>query len=412
MTRDVHPLIFHIDVNSAYLSWEAVRRLQEGSLVDLREAEAIIGGDRSKRHGVVLAKSTKAKKAGVHTGEPIVSALKKCPRLTVIPPDFTLYSRMSRSFMDILRRYAPVVEPYSIDEAFLDMTGTEKLYGSYMDAARLIQETIYKELSFTVNVGISVNRLLAKMASDFEKPNKIHTLFPDEIEEKMWPLPVRDLFSVGRSAEKKLNNLGIRTIGQLAQPDPDILQAHFKKHGKIFYEYANGIDTSDILKKEPVNKGCGNSVTLPRDVDNAQEAKIVLLSLTESVCERLRAGQNKANTVTVQITYSNFVNKSRQCTLSASTNITDEIYGFVCRLFDELWDRKTGIRLLGVQTGKISTEEYRQYDLFHKDRYEKLQKLDQAIDSIRERFGDDAVKRARLLNQPPVTRKNSKGKSH
>lgn len=408
MEADRQPLIFHIDVNSAYLSWESVRRLNQGETMDLRTIPSIIGGDREKRHGIVLAKSTLAKKAGVQTGEPIVSALKKCPGLTIIPPDFDLYTETSDRFMEILKRYAPAVEQYSIDEAFLDMTGTQKLYGSYKKAAELIQNTIWKELGFTVNIGISVNKLLAKMASDFEKPNKIHTLFPEEIQKKMWPLPVRSLFFVGDSAERKLKELGIHTIGELAQSDPQLLAAHLKKHGQTLYQYANGLDTSDILHKEPLNKGCGNSVTLPHDVTDAEYARTILLSLTESVCARLRADGNRANTVTVQITYSNFVNKSRQCTLSASTNVTNELYGHVCTLFHQLWDAKTGIRLLGVQAGKISTEEYRQYNLFDRGRYEKLEKLDGAIDSIRSRFGEDAVKRAAFLNQTVEIRRHKK----
>ena len=391
------PLIFHIDVNSAYLSWEAVDRLKKGNSPDLRTIPAIVGGDQDKRHGVVLAKSGIAKKYGVKTGEPIVHALKKCPNLTIIPTNFELYHRNSQAFMEILRRYAPVVEQYSIDEAFADMSGTEKLYGSPTHAAELIRDTINRELAFTINVGISTNKLLAKMASDFEKPNKIHTLFPEEIPFKMWPLDVGELFFVGDAAKRKLNELGIYTIGDLANGDLNMIRMHLKKQGEVIYNYANGIDISDVLHKEPANKGYGNSITLAHDVTDADEAKAVLLSLCETVGARLRADGMKANCVSVQITYNNFVNRSHQCTLSASTNVTTEIYDLALQLFDQLWDRRTPIRLLGVSTSRVSSESYRQYNLFDTEKYEKLEKLDTAVDKIRKKYGEDAIKRARFL---------------
>ena len=217
-------VIFHIDVNSAFLSWEAVYRLYHlGGTVDLRKEVSAVGGDMAMRHGIILAKSIPAKKYHIKTGETILEARQKCPDLMLVPPNYRLYEQCSKAFMDILRKYSPSVEQYSIDEAFVDMTGTDKLWGSPMEAANRLKNEIRDTLGFTVNIGISENKLLAKMASDFEKPDRVHTLWKSEIRKKMWPLPVSDLFFVGRATAKKLFSLGIQTIGQLAQADPAVL---------------------------------------------------------------------------------------------------------------------------------------------------------------------------------------------
>ena len=284
-------VIFHIDVNSAYLSWEAVYRLREqGGSVDLREIPCAVGGDKSKRHGIILAKSLAAKACGVRTGEPLTEALKKCPGLTVVPAHHSLYRQYSKKFMDILREYTPDVQQYSIDEAFMDMSGMEKIIGDPVAFAHKLKNRISRELGFTVNVGISSNKLLAKMASDFEKPDKCHTLFPEEVPKKMWPLPIRDLFLVGGSAQKKLERMGLRTIGQLAACDLSILQSQLgEKYAQTIHRYANGIDDSPVEPKEAASKGCGNSITLSRDVSDYETACHVLLSLCETVGARLRA---------------------------------------------------------------------------------------------------------------------------
>lgn len=394
------PLIFHIDVNSAFLSWTSVDRLSRGES-DLRDIPSIIGGDQDKRHGIVLAKSGPAKKFGILTGEPITSALKKCPDLVIDRPCFELYERQSRAFREVLARFAPEVEPFSIDEAFADMTGTERLYGGALAAAEKIRSAIREELGFTVNIGISTNRLLAKMASDFEKPDRIHTLYPEEVPEKMWPLPVGDLFMVGGSTEKKLKELGICTIGQLACADVSLLRAHLKKQGEIIHQYANGRDESGVFSRfQEEAKGYGNSTTLPFDVEDAPTAKNFLLSLCETVATRLRADQKKATCITVHLTYHTFENKSHQRGLSVSTDVTNEIYSVVCELFDELWDGRTPIRLLGVSCSRLTEESYRQYSLFDLDKYEKYEKLDAAIDRIRGKYGEDAIKRASFLHNP------------
>ncbi len=392
-------VIFHVDVNSAFLSWEAVRRLQEGEELDLRNVASAVAGDKNKRHGVILAKSTMAKQFGVRTGEPLVDALKKCPNLILVPPSHAMYEESSKEFIRILNEFSPCVEQCSIDEAYCDMTGMENLFGPPIVAANKLKDRVKRELGFTVNVGISSNKLLAKMASDFKKPDLVHTLFPEEIKDKMWGLPVGELFFVGKQTVKKLNSLGIYTIGELANTDVKILRDHLKKHGEVIHSFANGKDASVISSEEVKNKGYGNSTTISFDVDEESTAKMILLSLSENVAARLRKDEMMANVVAVSIVDSEFRNSSHQTTLLSPTHNTDDIHKISCTLFDELWDGSP-IRNLGVQTSKVvpvATE--RQMNLFSYELDEKKEKLDQAIDLIRNKFGTTAIQRASLVAQ-------------
>lgn len=395
-------LIFHIDVNSAFLSWEAIYRLEhQGGTLDLREIPSAVGGDKEKRSGIILAKSTPAKKFGIQTGETIGDALKKCPDLMIVPPHYNLYEQCSAEFFDILYRFAPVVEKYSVDEAYCDMTGTEGLYGSPVVTANLIRETIYNELGFTVNVGISNNKLLAKMGGDFSKPNKTHTLFPDEIQRKMWPLPVSELFFVGRATTKKLLNLGIRTIGDLAKADLKLLRAHLKSHGEVIYLFANGIDPSRVIGTPPAAKGYGNSGTIPYDINKADEAKLRLLAIAENVCTRLRVDEVKISVVAVSVVFYDFTHISHQTTLFSASNVTSEIYKAACQLFDDMWDKHTPIRQLGIHTSKAADDDgIFQFNMFNLDSLEKQIKLDKAVDEVRDRYGNDAIMRACFVNSP------------
>jgi len=391
-------VIFHVDVNSAFLSWEAAYRVDVlGESVDLRDIPSVIGGDEEKRHGIVLAKSTPAKKFDIQTGEPLASARKKCPNLIIIKPNFDVYVKASKAFIELLKGFAPNVEQYSIDEVWCDMTGTEKIYGSPVVAANILKDRIYSELGFTVNIGISSNKLLAKMAGDFEKPNKVHTLFPSEIKEKMWPLPVRELFFVGSSTQKKLSNLGIKTIGQLANTDLMILKSHFKKHGEVIYNYANGYDFAPLVTEHQANKGYGNSITVAMDITDYETARQVFLSLCETVASRLRVDGVKASCLAVSITDCEFCYSTHQKQFVSGTNVTNELYQKACEIFLELWDKKTPIRQLGVQSSKVSQESFRQYDLFDMNNYDKLSKLDKAVDNIRNKYGEDSIKRASFL---------------
>lgn len=399
-------VIYHVDVNSAFLSWEAAYQLEKhpGTL-DIRTIASAIGGNEEMRHGIVLAKSPTAKKYGVTTGEPLAHARQKCPDLAVFPPNFELYVKRSNEFMSLLKEYAPEVEAYSIDEAFCDMTGTKTLYGDPVVFAQFLKDKIRNELGFTVNIGISSNRLLAKMASDFEKPDKVHTLFPDELEKKFWPLPIEDLFFVGKSTAKKLRSFGIHTIGELAHTDQGMIVSLLKSHGDTIWHYANGIETSELTHATPMNKGYGNSLTIHYDVTDADSAKRVLLSLCETVGARIRDAGAYISVVQVQIVDNEFHQRCHQMTLPSPTNITEKIYHAACTLFDKLWDHSP-IRLLGVYTSKATTESYEQYSLFGTEKDERLSKLNSAVDSIRKRYGEDAVMRACFVESSPAKAEN------
>lgn len=393
--------IFHVDVNSAYLSWEAVHRLKHlGAGTDLREIPSAVAGDMAMRHGIILAKSIPAKKFRIQTGETIAEARSKCPDLVLVPPHYELYEKASASLLSILKEYTPDVEQYSIDEAFMDMTGTEGLWGEPLRTAEHLRERIHRELGFTVNIGVSSNKLLAKMAGDFRKPNLVHSLFPDEIEKKLWPLPVSELFMVGRATAKKLFSLGIHTVGELAAADPAVLRRHLKKHGEVIWGFAHGIDTSIVEPVPPKNKGYGNSTTIAFDVTDAKTAKMVLLALAETVGTRLRRDEVQAGVIAVGIKTFDLSYASHQRVLVSPTNITREIHREASVLFDQLWNGQP-IRHLGIHTGRIlSYDGLRQRTLFEPFDYEKEEQLDRTIDKIRKRYSRDSVKRAAFLKVP------------
>lgn len=410
---DSKRLIFHIDVNSAFLSWECVYRLsQDPDALDLRAIPAAVGGDASTRHGIVLAKSPLAKEYGVTTGEPLAQALRKCPDLTVVPSRFDFYIKCSRRMMALLEQYTPDHEKFSIDEIFLDMTGTIHLFGDPLKTANQIRERIRNELGFTVNVGISSNKLLAKMASDFEKPDKCHTLFPEEVPEKMWPLPIRDLFFVGGSAQKKMESLGIHTIGQLAACDLNVLKAYLgSKYAVLIRRYANGIDEDPVEEREPINKGYGNSVTLSRDITEYEHAYQVLLSLCETVGARLRADHVLCGNVCVELRDWEFHNQSHQMALPQPTDSTSVLYEYSRRLLKESWNR-TPLRLMGVRAGKISEDVFSQISLFDDPRQKKKQEFEKTVDAIRSRYGIDSIKRASFLQKDSIVDHAASKKKH
>ena len=392
-------IYFHIDVNNAFLSWEAIYRMEElGEKEDIRMQDAIIGGDISTRHGVVLAKSQSAKQYGIQTGEPVVSAMKKCPNLIAYKPHMDYYRKRSRQLMQLFQKYAPVVDQYSVDEAFLDMTGTYTLYGEPVTFAHKLKDEIKNTLGFTVNIGISSNRLLAKMASDFTKPDRVHTLFPDEIQEKMWPLPVEDLFYVGKSTAVKLHALGLHTIGDVASCELSVMKAHFKSHGEVIYNFANGIDLTLEDRTETVQKGYGNSTTIPYDIKDNEAAYHTIMQLCESVCRRMRKDHVQALVLSVELKDSNFVVRRHQRTLLSPTDVTDECFLVACELFDELWDGAP-IRLIGVTANKVEDAGNRQLNLFDLDSHDKKHNLDSALDSIREKYGKDAIKRGSFFDR-------------
>ena len=400
-------IIFHIDVNSAFLSWEATRRVKEG-LSDIRLVPSAIGGDREKRTGVILAKSIPAKKYGVKTGEPVAMAIKKCPQLLLARPDFRLYEKSSKAFMSICKEYTPLLEKFSIDECFLDMSGMSNIYPDILATANEIRQRIKNELGFTVNVGVGSNKLLAKMASDFEKPDKVHTLFDYEVPQKMWNLPVRELFSVGESTAQKLERACINTIGELAKLDVSVLKSLVGvKMSEHLHAYANGIDDSPVLENRERAKGYGNSITLEYDVKNMTDAYKILLALADSTASRMRADNVKARCISVSIRDIDFNDRSHQKKLASSTDITIEIFEICRDLLQELWDMKKPLRLLGVTLSDVTDEDDVQLSMFDTDKKEKEKAIDRTVDSIRNKFGKDTIVRGGVYkNNIRVGKKN------
>ena len=399
------PIIFHIDVNSAYLSWTAVEQLKNGAAVDLREIPAIIGGDQKSRHGVVLAKSPAAKRYGIRTGEPVANAFRKCPNLAMYPPDHKMYREKSRRLMEYLRTFTKEIEQVSVDECYMDFTGIADRWNSPVDGAVEIKDGIKAKFGFTVNIGISTNKLLAKMASDFEKPDRIHTLYSEEIKEKMWPLPIGELYMAGKSSVEVLKKLEINTIGDLAQADLKLITLHLKSHGKMLWEFANGIGTSVVQSEPDEAKGIGNSTTLSEDAATMEEIRPVFERLAQSVGSRLKKAEKKAGMVSMEIKYYDFRTVSHQIQLDKPSNDPEVLKETACSLFLKVWSGEP-VRLLGIRTSKLSDETApEQLSIFDieipKEPDEKHKRLKKAMDEINGKFGEGAVMKASLMPKKP-----------
>lgn len=402
-------IIFHIDVNSAYLSWSALRELQNGSTQDLRTIPSIVGGDQETRHGIVVAKSIPAKVFGIQTAETVASAFQKCPTLVMVPPDHTYYREMSQKLMRHLRSICDEIEQVSIDECYMSFEPIRGRFPSPEAAATYIKDSVYDTFGFTVNVGISDRKVLAKMASDFKKPNLVHTLYVSEIQKKLWPLPIASLHMCGKSSAKLLQKMGIRTIGDLARTDKAVVESWLKSHGGMLWNYANGIDDGQVVKEKPKAKGVGNSTTLANNAETEEEAYTVLKELAVSVSQRLKKHHFLAAQISTEIKYASFRSVSHQRTILTPTAEETEIYQCACQLFNELWDGEP-IRLLGIRTTKLQDEEEpTQISLFDLGKYQeqekqeelrrekeeqkqkKLASLDDAIAKIKKRYGDNAI---------------------
>jgi DNA polymerase-4 len=394
--------ILHVDVNNAFLSWTAVELLKNGYETDLRKIPSAIAGDEQRRSGIILAKSILAKKCGINTAETIYSAKKKCPNLQIFPGlDYKKYREYSDNLFKLLSEYTNIIERYSIDECFLDIT--HFLMGmDSLNIALEINKRIYNELGFTVNIGVAHNKLLAKMASDFTKPNKVHTLFEDEIPTKMWPLPISELFMLGKRTAPKLYNMQIRTIGDLAKIDKNVLIKKFGKHGALMHEYANGIDNSEVHFQKEDPKSIGNSITLPTDAFNIEEIQEVLLTLVEQVTYRLRKSGQLANVVSVQLRTKNFEDFSHQQKLDFATANTKDIYILSKKLLYDMFKNGMAIRLVGVRVDKLISKNEMQISFFQNQNNEKQEKLDKTLDGLKQKFGYNKITRAGNLNAEKI----------
>ena len=389
--------ILHVDVNNAFLSWTAVEMLKQGSKIDIRQIPSIIGGDESKRSGIVLAKSMKAKECGVKTADTIYQARIKCPNLKIFPSNFPIYRKYSNQLYQLLLEYTDKIERFSIDECFLDMTNYLR-NDTLLNKGYEINRRVREELGFTVNVGVANNKLLAKMASDFTKPDRVHTLWKEEIPEKMWTLPVSELFMLGKKTVPKLYNMQIKTIGDLAKTNKTKLEKKFGKHGILMWEYANGIDTSEVKYLPEKPKCIGNSVTLPKNISDIDKLEEIVLTISEQVAYRLRKEKLFASTVNVQLRTKNFEDTSHQKKLPEATDTTKQIYMTAKELLHEMYHKGQEIRLVGVRVDNLTDKKDEQISLFNTNKNEKQEKLDKVIDQLKNKYGYNAVTRATKMD--------------
>ena len=396
-------IILHVDVNNAFLSWTAVNMLHKGSKIDIRNRYAVIGGDEATRHGIVLAKSMPAKQKGVVTAETIYSARKKCPYLEVYPPEFKIYKKYSDRMYTYLCNYSKKIERYSIDECFIDYTDSYQKYGDPVKLAYKIKNDIRDNFGFTVNVGVGDNKLLAKMASDFSKPDKVHTLFINEIKDKMWPLDVNELFMIGKASSKKLHELNINTIGELANTDIEFLIRHFKSMGKMMWEYANGIDNSEVESERGNPKSISTSVVLPYDYTNVDDIKRILKDLSMDTGRRLRYKKMYAPNVSIWIKYHDFTKVSKQITLNKLINSDNDIYENACRLFDKIYnpDGDKKVRSLCVGVSNLTDTYKVQLSLLENNLKEENinSELKKTLEDIKIKYGDKSITYADRLQK-------------
>ena len=392
-------VIFHIDINNAFLSWTAVKLLNDGYEIDIRTIPSIIGGDEEKRHGIVLAKSPIAKKYGIKTAETIYSARKKCPNLEMFPPDMEYYHDMSNKFFKHLEKYTPNIEKLSVDECFMDMSNSSLLYNDLVLLAYKIKEEVYNLYGFTVNIGISSSKICAKMASDMEKPNKVHTLFLNEIERKMWPLDVGDLYMVGKHASEKLRSLGINTIGELANTEEEFLIKYFGKHGTTMKNYANGISDDLSTYSEEKNKSMSTSETFSTDIGEKKKLLQILYRQVDTLSKDLRKQKLYTNTIAITYKTSDFISYSKQMTLSTVTNSTEEISKYISNLLDQSWNNEK-LRNIGIRFSNLTDKRQKQISIFsNNNQEEKTDTVQETMDKINDKYGSSVIRQANLFTK-------------
>ena len=383
--------ILHSDINCCYAAIEHLHH------PELAGKPLAVGGDPESRHGIVLTADYIAKKYGVKTGMALWQAKQMCPEINFISPRMDLYLRFSKMAHEIYAEYTDLQEAYGIDESWLDVTDSVNIKGDGLKIAKDISNRMKSELGITVSIGVSFNKIYAKLGSDYKKPDAITTMYRDEFQQKAWVLPASDLLYVGRSTAAKLQKLGVRTIGDLARTDLQILHAQFGKMGDILWSFANGYDDSPVKYEDahaPI-KSIGNSTTTPRDLVDEQDVKIVLTVLAESVAARLRENGFKCRVVEISVRDNELFSFTRQRKLDHATNVTREIAEEAFRLFQENYNWQKPIRSVGVRGADLVNDNYwEQIDLFSSVEFrEKQMKVDEAVDDIRRRFGFYSVQR-------------------
>ncbi len=380
-------VIFHIDVNSAFLSWSAVKLLTEGG-PDIRLVPSAVSGDPSDRRSIITAASIPAKKLGIKTAIPVSMALRKCPNLVIVHSDWEWYRHCSTSFIDICRLYSPVLQQFSIDECFIDMTF--RLYRKdAAEVARALKDEIKEKLGFTVNVGVGSNKLLAKMASDFEKPDKVHTLWQDEVQEKMWPLPAGDLLWVGKKTRERLSAYGIYTIGDIARlPKNSLARIVGKKFAAQMHDNANGIDNEPIITEFQEAKSISVERTFAKDIVNPEELDREMFKVACTVAHRLRRQGFRCTCVSMFIKFTDFSVAQKQCQISGPTDVTALILNEARRMLGDMWDGTAPIRQVGIGLSKFTKEETEQLMLFEDPKLSFYREWDRKYDEQKARSED------------------------
>lgn len=398
-------VILHADMNSCYASIECLHR------PELRNLPVAVAGDPGERRGIILAKNDLAKRHGVKTAEAVWQARQKCPGLVLVPPNYPLYLRFSRLFKGILLEYSDQVESFGIDEAWIDVTGSVGLFGTGQEIADEIRHRVREELGITASVGVSWNKIFAKLGSDYKKPDATTEIDRDNYKAIVWPLAADDLCFLGQKTFQKLERQGIRTIGQLANADVRMLRELLGVQGETLWKYANGRDTSPVAlydERDEV-KSIGNSTTSPRDLITETDVRLVVQILSESVAARLREHRLKGRVVAVTVRDNKLLHFSRQTTLPESTNLHSVISEAAMKLIIKNWDWHTGIRSLGVRVTDLWPEERPvQASLFENDRQQKSEALERTIDHLRSRFGHGSIQTALVLSDPALSGINPK----
>ena len=391
-------VVFLVDMNAFFISCEMTRN---DSLVGI---PAAVAGDPKKRTGIILAANYEARSCGVKTAMVLHEALKLCPKIILVPPDHRFYEQKSKEVMDLLSNYTPILEQNSIDEAWLDMTGSERLFGKPVEAARRIMDEIKDKLGLWCSIGIAENKFLAKMASEMKKPLGITELWERDIPQKLWPLPVKEMYGIGGKTAEKLNRMGIRTISELARFDVNLIAKAFGKSGDEIYQHANGIDNSPVLAHKAGDmKSIGRSTTLPEDMSDIEKAKIVLMELADDIGMTTRRHGKKGRTVHITLKYSDFRVVTRQTTVPA-TCTTKEIYQAGCGLLEQNWNRFHSVRLIGISLSGFHEDcSSGQLSLFDQmednGKSEKNERIDKAMDKIRNKYGAEIITFAALVKK-------------
>ena len=392
-------IVLHIDVNSAFLSWSAVKLLKEGNKKDIRNEISVVSGRESTRNGIIVASSIPAKKIGIRAPMNLRDARKINRDIIVVHPDYYFYADCSKKLFDYIRSLFEEVEQFSIDECFVEYTPNKRMYGDEVKFAYKLKDYIKKKYGFTVNIGIGNNKLLAKMASDFEKPDKVHTLYTSEIKEKMWPLDISDLFMAGKSSCNKLRRMGINTIGELANYDENKLYYHMKSMGKMLHDFANGVDDSKVEFEYRERKGIGFSRTLEDDTEDKKILFEYLNTFSKDISDYLKKKNKYAGVIVVTIRYKDFKTYNHQIKLKNNINDKESIYKYSKELFNKLWNYEP-VRLIGLRVTDLSSNNDIQLSLF--DENEKVIKdkeIDKLLDSINDKLGKDSVYKASLIEK-------------